>query len=102
MNHLLLKCFLEIRELIDLNLVNFSPGIDTELPAAVNSSKKGRHKYSYSTSSPWKALFMSHRSVEMNWRTRPIKEPKVLIGHDDHVITCLQFSGELKTRKINF
>ncbi|KAI5734550.1 hypothetical protein M8J77_007849 [Diaphorina citri] len=68
-------------------------GIDTELPAAVNSSKKGRHKYSYSTSSPWKALFMSHRSVEINWRTRPIKDPKVLKGHDDHVITCLQFSG---------
>uniref|UniRef100_A0A8D8PZE4 F-box/WD repeat-containing protein 7 n=1 Tax=Cacopsylla melanoneura TaxID=428564 RepID=A0A8D8PZE4_9HEMI len=68
-------------------------GIDTELPPAVNSSKKSRHKYSYSTSSPWKALFMSHRSVEMNWRTRPIKDPKVLKGHDDHVITCLQFSG---------
>lgn len=29
----------------------------------------------------------------MNWRTKPIRTPKVLKGHDDHVITCLQFSG---------
>ena len=27
----------------------------------------------------------------MNWRLEPIRTPKVLKGHDDHVITCLQF-----------
>ena len=36
---------------------------------------------------------MRQQKIEMNWRTRPIKAVKVLKGHDDHVITCLQFSG---------
>lgn len=43
--------------------------------------------------SPWKAAYMMHHNIEMNWRHRPIRTPKVLKGHDDHVITCLQFSG---------
>lgn len=43
--------------------------------------------------SPWKAAFMRQHNIEMNWRCNPIKQPKVLKGHDDHVITCLQFSG---------
>ncbi|KAM7290517.1 hypothetical protein ISCGN_027139 [Ixodes scapularis] len=42
---------------------------------------------------PWKLAFMRHHYVEMNWRCKPIREPKVLRGHEDHVITCLQFSG---------
>ena len=36
---------------------------------------------------------MRHHTIEMNWRVKPIRPPKVLKGHDDHVITCLQFSG---------
>ncbi|GAB6033258.1 hypothetical protein CHUAL_012859 [Chamberlinius hualienensis] len=43
--------------------------------------------------SPWKAAYMRQHNIEMNWRYRPIRPPKVLKGHDDHVITCLQFSG---------
>lgn len=43
--------------------------------------------------SPCKAAFMMHHNIEMNWRYHPIRTPKVLKGHDDHVITCLQFSG---------
>ena len=43
--------------------------------------------------SPWKSSFMRQHNIEMNWRLVPIKTPKVLKGHDDHVITCLQFSG---------
>ena len=43
--------------------------------------------------SPWKSSFMRQHNIEMNWRVVPIKTPKVLKGHDDHVITCLQFSG---------
>ena len=39
------------------------------------------------------AAFMRQHKIEMNWRTAPIKDPRVLKGHDDHVITCLQFSG---------
>ncbi|CAB3376188.1 Hypothetical predicted protein [Cloeon dipterum] len=44
------------------------------------------------TPSPWKAAFLRQHSIEMNWRKKPIRPPKVLKGHDDHVITCLQFS----------
>ena len=36
---------------------------------------------------------MRHRNIELNWRVRPIPQPRVLKGHDDHVITCLQFCG---------
>lgn len=39
------------------------------------------------------AAFMRQHHIEMNWRTKPIRPPRVLKGHDDHVITCLQFSG---------
>ncbi|XP_025833308.1 F-box/WD repeat-containing protein 7-like isoform X2 [Agrilus planipennis] len=46
-----------------------------------------------SHTSPWKAAYMRHHAIEMNWRSRPIKPPKMLKGHDDHVITCLQFCG---------
>ncbi|XP_059079119.1 F-box/WD repeat-containing protein 7-like [Tigriopus californicus] len=42
--------------------------------------------------SPWKSSFMRQHKIEMNWRVRPVRQPKVLKGHDDHVITCLQFS----------
>lgn len=41
----------------------------------------------------WKAAFLRQHQIEMNWRIKPIRPPKVLKGHDDHVITCLQFSG---------
>lgn len=37
--------------------------------------------------------YMRHHGIEMNWRNEPIRPPKVLKGHDDHVITCLQFCG---------
>ncbi|KAK9882421.1 hypothetical protein WA026_020942 [Henosepilachna vigintioctopunctata] len=43
--------------------------------------------------SPWKAVYMRQHMIEMNWRSKPIKPPKMLKGHDDHVITCLQFCG---------
>lgn len=36
---------------------------------------------------------MRQHMIEMNWRVRPIRPPKFLKGHDDHVITCLQFYG---------
>lgn len=43
--------------------------------------------------SPWKQAYMRQHNIKTNWRTQPIRPPKVLKGHDDHVITCLQFSG---------
>ncbi|XP_044270535.1 F-box/WD repeat-containing protein 7 isoform X2 [Tribolium madens] len=43
--------------------------------------------------SPWKAAYMRQHAIEMNWRSKPIRPPKMLKGHDDHVITCLQFCG---------
>ncbi|XP_038673792.1 F-box/WD repeat-containing protein 7-like isoform X3 [Scyliorhinus canicula] len=43
--------------------------------------------------SPWKSAFMRQHKIDTNWRSGEIKPAKVLKGHDDHVITCLQFSG---------
>ncbi|XP_024080548.1 F-box/WD repeat-containing protein 7-like isoform X2 [Cimex lectularius] len=66
-------------------------GINRE--STLYSSKRARHRSPSSPASPWKAAFMRQHRIEMNWRVRPIRPPKVLKGHDDHVITCLQFSG---------
>ncbi|PIK39914.1 hypothetical protein BSL78_23241 [Apostichopus japonicus] len=44
--------------------------------------------------SPWKSLFLRTHQIEYNWRHGEMKPPKVLKGHDDHVITCLQFCGQ--------
>ncbi|XP_034021024.1 F-box/WD repeat-containing protein 7-like isoform X2 [Thalassophryne amazonica] len=45
--------------------------------------------------SPWKSAYIRQHRIENNWRSGETQEPMVLKGHDDHVITCLQFSGDL-------
>ncbi|XP_043224950.1 F-box/WD repeat-containing protein 7-like isoform X2 [Amphibalanus amphitrite] len=45
-------------------------------------------------SSVWKQAYIRRMRIEANWRSRELPEPKVLNGHDDHVITCLQFSEQ--------
>ncbi|KAF7643670.1 hypothetical protein LDENG_00235290 [Lucifuga dentata] len=45
--------------------------------------------------SPWKSAYIRQHQIENNWRSGDTREPLVLKGHDDHVITCLQFSGDL-------
>ncbi|XP_033223817.1 F-box/WD repeat-containing protein 7 [Belonocnema kinseyi] len=66
-------------------------GIDD--PKDSPSSKRKNSRTSSNCSSPWKQAYMRQHNIKMNWRTKPIRPPKVLKGHDDHVITCLQFSG---------
>ncbi|XP_069574083.1 F-box/WD repeat-containing protein 7-like [Brachyistius frenatus] len=46
-------------------------------------------------SSLWKSSYIRQHRIETNWRSGDSLEPTVLKGHDDHVITCLQFSGDL-------
>lgn len=58
-----------------------------------NKPKRGRVGNMPPISSPWKATYMRHHTIEMNWRSRDVRTPKILKGHDDHVITCLQFCG---------
>lgn len=55
--------------------------------------KRGRTGNMPRIASAWKAAFMRHNTIETNWRSNPIRTPKTLNGHDDHVITCLQFCG---------
>ncbi|XP_068026268.1 ribosomal RNA-processing protein 8 isoform X2 [Melanerpes formicivorus] len=43
--------------------------------------------------SPWKLAFLRQHRIDANWRSGDLRPPKVLKGHDDHVITCLQFCG---------
>ncbi|XP_014328947.2 F-box/WD repeat-containing protein 7-like [Xiphophorus maculatus] len=45
--------------------------------------------------SPWKSVYIRQHRIETNWRMGDTREPMELKGHDDHVITCLQFSGDL-------
>lgn len=58
-----------------------------------NRPRRGRVGNMPRISSAWKAAYIRHHTIELNWRTRAIRSPKVLKGHDDHVITCLQFCG---------
>lgn len=43
--------------------------------------------------SQWKAAYMRQYLIENNWLHKPVTTPIVMRGHDDHVITCLQFYG---------
>nr|XP_049597616.1 F-box/WD repeat-containing protein 7 [Syngnathus scovelli] len=43
----------------------------------------------------WKSKYIRQHRIDTNWRKGDERQPKVLKGHDDHVITCLQFSGDL-------
>ncbi|XP_035459427.1 F-box/WD repeat-containing protein 7 isoform X3 [Spodoptera frugiperda] len=43
--------------------------------------------------SPWKAAYMRQYLIESNWLHKPVASPIIMRGHDDHVITCLQFYG---------
>ncbi|XP_022124466.1 F-box/WD repeat-containing protein 7 isoform X1 [Pieris rapae] len=43
--------------------------------------------------SPWKAAYMRQSLIQDNWLHKPVDNPIVMRGHDDHVITCLQFYG---------
>lgn len=45
--------------------------------------------------SPWKSAYIRQHRIESNWRNGDTRAPMVLKGHDHHVITCLQFSGDL-------
>lgn len=68
-------------------------GIITKSSSLSDKPKRGRTGNMPKIASAWKAAFMRHNTIETNWRSNPIRTPKVLNGHDDHVITCLQFCG---------
>ena len=53
---------------------------------------RSRQRSPFTPASPWKAAFMRQHRIETNWRM-PIRLPKVLKSHDDHVITCFPFYG---------
>ncbi|CAD5120477.1 unnamed protein product [Dimorphilus gyrociliatus] len=42
----------------------------------------------------FKKLYLEQLNIEHNWKTMPTDDPLVLKGHDDHVITCLEYSGD--------
>ncbi|XP_029297095.1 F-box/WD repeat-containing protein 7 isoform X5 [Cottoperca gobio] len=63
-------------------------GIDEPLPL-----KKRKIVKPGFTHSPWKSAYIRQHRIDTNWRRGDLKSPKVLKGHDDHVITCLQFCG---------
>ena len=60
-------------------------------PPTVTSTSSDGGGFAYSA---WKSTFMRQHHVDANWRRRPVRPPRVLKGHDDHVITCLQFDGD--------
>jgi len=62
-------------------------------PASTSTASPPAFVSNLSTYSPWKAGYMRQHNIEINWRVKGIRTPKVLKGHDDHVITCLQFSN---------
>ncbi|GFS26889.1 F-box/WD repeat-containing protein 7, partial [Elysia marginata] len=63
-------------------------GIDEEM--VYGCRMRRRHS---AARSPYKSLYMRQSQIEHNWRTGVNRPPKHLKGHDDHVITCLEFCG---------
>ncbi|RUS81954.1 hypothetical protein EGW08_010299 [Elysia chlorotica] len=63
-------------------------GVDEEM--VYGCRMRRRHS---AARSPYKSLFMRQSQIEHNWRTGVNRPPKHLKGHDDHVITCLEFCG---------
>ncbi|XP_033970190.1 LOW QUALITY PROTEIN: F-box/WD repeat-containing protein 7-like [Trematomus bernacchii] len=59
------------------------------------SSRRRKSSSPPAETSSWKSAFLSQHRIESNWRSGDTREPMVLKGHDEHVITCLQFSGDL-------
>ena len=44
---------------------------------------------------PWKRSYACHKHLEYVWQhEEPLREPLTLRGHEDFVITCLQFDGK--------
>ena len=41
----------------------------------------------------YKDLFVYCHKLESNWRSNTLRPVSYLRGHDDHVVTCLQFDG---------
>ncbi|XP_072022500.1 F-box/WD repeat-containing protein 7-like [Amphiura filiformis] len=60
----------------------------------VNGKQTRRRSHSGVPRSPWKSMYIRQHHIEYNWRFGEIRPHKVLKGHDDHVITCLQFNGQ--------
>lgn len=69
-------------------------GLSDDINDMMNFRSKNRSRSATNFQySPWKGGFMRQHNIEINWRVRGIRTPKVLKGHDDHVITCLQFNN---------
>lgn len=60
----------------------------------LNGKQTKRRSASGVPRSPWKSMYLRQHQIQYNWRFGEIKTWKVLKGHDDHVITCLQFNGQ--------
>ena len=67
---------------------------DYELFCPVDDVMKSKlPKKSGETEIPYKQLFVYCHKLEMNWRVNSLRPPMFLKGHDDHVVTCLQYDG---------
>nr|XP_054755417.1 F-box/WD repeat-containing protein 7-like [Lytechinus pictus] len=60
----------------------------------LNGKQTKRRSNSGVPRSPWKSMYLRQHQIQYNWRFGEIKTGKALKGHDDHVITCLQFNGQ--------
>lgn len=68
-------------------------GINEPHRVGGGGGRRGGRQPAIATSSPWKAAYIRRMKIEHNWRSGVKKISRVLKGHDDHVITCLQFNG---------
>lgn len=67
--------------------------LEPHLSKAMKGSWKNRRSGIGSVVGGWKAAYLRHVRIEMNWLDGKDRISKILKGHDDHVITCLQFNG---------
>ena len=75
---------------------NFLTNFFSECPPAIKQKYLSKKRFNLISGcndhSPWKEAYLRKKKIELSWEKGNIK-PKELIGHDDHVVTCLQFDG---------
>lgn len=73
--------------------IDDEPILSQKPPRRKTSSGSNNHFNLGVHHSPYKNMFLTKHKISMNWRYGPLNAHKILKGHDDYVITCLQFSN---------
>jgi len=84
------------RILAEDNLLWKEKCAEYDMFSSLEDTNRGLSKTSSTklSNTPHKQSFLYCLKLETNWRSNSLRPAKYLKGHDDHVVTCLQFDGD--------